>query len=114
MIESNDRDGKTEYRLGFEVRDTGIGILSDLIDQLFKPFTQADSSTTRKYGGTGLGLAICKRLVTLMGGNIGVVSKPGEGSVFHFEIAAMGTEPGTSEASGDGLYDVHKRLLIVT
>jgi CheY-like chemotaxis protein len=67
-----------------EVRDTGVGIPADRVHTLFKPFSQVDASTTRKYGGTGLGLSIVKRLAELMGGEAGVDSSEGAGSTFWF------------------------------
>jgi len=87
-------DGR--YRIHFSITDTGIGIPESKLGQLFEPFTQADSSTTRRYGGTGLGLTICKRLVEEMGGAITVQSREGEGSTFSFWLPL-------EEASADSM-----------
>jgi signal transduction histidine kinase/ligand-binding sensor domain-containing protein/CheY-like chemotaxis protein/HPt (histidine-containing phosphotransfer) domain-containing protein len=78
--------------LRFTVRDTGIGIPADRMDRLFRPFSQADSSTTRVYGGTGLGLVISRRLVERLGGTMQVESEPGRGSIFSFTIACRAAE----------------------
>ena len=81
--------------LRFDVRDTGIGLTHEERDKLFQPFTQADASTSRRYGGTGLGLAICRHLVACMGGDIGVDSEPGRGSRFHVTLP-FGLQPGAA------------------
>ena len=78
-----------QHLLRFEVRDTGIGIDAEAQTRLFNSFSQADASTTRLYGGTGLGLAICKRIIDLMGGRSGVLSEPGRGSTFWFEVPLL-------------------------
>lgn len=88
------RGGKTGLR--FEVEDTGLGIAPEHLDDLFKTFSQVDTSMTRVHDGAGLGLAICRELVELMGGTVGVRSTPGEGSSFHFTvplIQATGDKP---------------------
>ncbi|MFT4089423.1 MAG: PAS domain S-box protein [Asticcacaulis sp.] len=97
--------------LHFSVRDSGIGMDPDQISILFRPFTQADSRISRRYGGTGLGLSICKQLVEKMGGTIGVVSQPGTGSDFHFTVVLKEAESRVPTRATHVL--AGKRILIV-
>jgi CheY-like chemotaxis protein len=101
--------------IGFSVKDTGIGIPEDKLSTLFKAFSQVDSSTTRKYGGSGLGLIISERLVKLMGGNVWVESKLGEGSTFNFTIQAKASNKLTPETPlMPGIANIAgKRVLVV-
>ena len=87
-------------RLGFTIKDTGIGIPEDRITALFEEFTQVDYSTARLYGGTGLGLVVAQRLCEMMGGNITVESKSGSGAVFRFEVATQ-SAPGTPVSAAE-------------
>ena len=102
-----------DAELHFWVRDSGIGMTPEQQTKLFQSFSQADASTTRKYGGTGLGLAISKKLVEMMGGKIWVESEPGKGSTFHFHARfGLQAEPATRQAlRAEEL--AGKRLLVV-
>jgi PAS domain S-box-containing protein len=87
-------------RVRLEVSDTGPGVAPQLLPRLFQPFSQADSSTTRQYGGTGLGLSICRQLAELMGGSVGVDSRPGDGSRFWAELP-LASAPARRERQGE-------------
>jgi PAS domain S-box-containing protein len=97
-------------RLAFAVRDTGEGIPADRVSRLFKPFSQADSSTTRRYGGTGLGLAISRRLAQLLGGEIELASSSSEGSCFRFTILAPASPAPEGQPAPDRDHRLHIEL----
>lgn len=110
--ELKEGSNKETAMLKFSITDTGIGLSKEEQNRIFEKFSQADSSTTRKYGGTGLGLSICKSLTELMGGEIGVDSKKGEGTTFWLRIPF---KRNTQEALETPTYDILKdiRILIV-
>jgi signal transduction histidine kinase/ligand-binding sensor domain-containing protein/CheY-like chemotaxis protein len=102
-----------EIQLHFKVRDTGIGISLDKQQTIFDPFSQAESSTTRRYGGTGLGLTISCRLATMMQGRIWVESEPGKGSCFHFTARAQVVKNASPPASSGAVELAGRRVLVV-
>ncbi len=96
-IDFEERDND-QLKFHFMVTDTGVGISADKSDVIFSSFSQADSSTTRKFGGTGLGLTICKQLIEMMGGRIWFEENGGQGTIFHFRVLLeLGSEEETSE-----------------
>ena len=100
-------------RLAFSVRDTGVGISPEAQNRLFERFHQADASTTRRFGGSGLGLSITRKLALLMGGEVGFISTPGEGSTFRLEIEAPETAPAVAASVGGGPVLDGLRVLVV-
>ena len=112
-------DGGNGPLICFAVSDTGIGVPPELREKIFEPFTQGDSTITRKYDGSGLGLPLCQRLVTAMGGQIGVVNRPGGGSIFFFSVQlelahAPLTEPAAPQpAVGTSQPQASARILVV-
>jgi len=110
---SLEKEDNGQAMLRFEIRDTGTGISPEKIDRLFEPFTQADASTTRRFGGTGLGLTISKQLVAMMGGAIGARSAEGEGSTFWFTINLEKQPPDNLKKEVPRSDIMGKRFLVV-
>ena len=110
---SLEQDDNASNKLRFEINDTGIGIPADALDKIFEAFSQADNSTTRRYGGTGLGLAICRQLVNVLDGEIGVDSVLGQGSKFFFviPIPEVSTQLKLAATEHKGLNN--KRFLVI-
>ncbi|MGH6999178.1 MAG: response regulator, partial [Phenylobacterium sp.] len=97
-----------------KVTDTGIGMRRDQLEQLFQAFSQAEASTTRRFGGTGLGLSICRQLAEMMGGEISVESEPGTGSTFRVTLPlAAGEAPAAAEAADESLSLDGREVLVV-
>ena len=112
LRKSDAQDAKGRARLQFFVIDTGIGIAEEAQVRIFERFTQADDSTTRRYGGTGLGTTISKQLVELLGGSIGLESTPGKGSTFWFELP-FDLQPAAAEPTPEDSGLDHVRTLFV-
>lgn len=111
-VEASKKEGEN-IELSFAIKDTGIGMTSEQASRLFQPFTQADSSTTRKFGGTGLGLSISKRLVELMSGQISLESEPGRGSCFRFSaLFQIQKAPATDKPKPDSNFRGLKVLVV--
>lgn len=105
---------ENKHEIIFAIKDTGIGIQKNRLDSIFESFSQADSSTTRRFGGTGLGLTICRRLSEMMGGKIWVESTLGQGSVFSFSIVVPSAPTAVPKSVNEGLHHLAgKHVLIV-
>jgi len=114
VVVSLDREDDSGAVVRFSVNDTGIGIPREKLDHIFEAFTQADASTTRKFGGTGLGLAISKQLVQIMGGEIGIESEAGKGSIFWFTAVFEKQVNAAAEQRFEPINDITgKKVLVV-
>ena len=109
----NENIAGEKVTLEFSVRDTGIGITLEQQEQLFQPFTQADSSISRNYGGSGLGLTISQRLAQMMGGEISVVSQLGQGSIFAFSVTLGCPSTRTEKIEQTTASEAHRHVLVV-
>jgi signal transduction histidine kinase/CheY-like chemotaxis protein len=110
LVVSGEEEAPGAVTLRFDVHDTGIGMTRGQASRVFRPFSQADSSTTRRYGGTGLGLAVSRRLAMLLGGDVVLVaSEPGEGSLFRFTASVQDSAPAAAPASVPPLVAVGDR-----
>jgi PAS domain S-box-containing protein len=113
VLGEKESENETSVTIRFSVSDTGIGVTEAQQTKLFQAFTQADGSTTRRYGGTGLGLSISKQLVEMMGGKMGVTSTPGEGSIFWFTVELEKQPAGTVAMLATAVSMENLRVLIV-
>ncbi len=106
-------EGEQDQTIRCWVRDTGVGIRPEAIERLFAAFSQADASTTRRFGGTGLGLVICRKLIEMMGGRVCVKSTLGKGSVFSFDLKLQKGDPATARARAEDVNLSGQSVLIV-